>query len=115
MPDFPLEPDTLKREGTRTCRVCGAAADAQCDDCQCWLCFAHLIIEEQAWDGCGWDGVDFRCPEHRWVRWETRDLLRGRYLPLPNSTVSHVLTCAKSLSIGVLCAFYVDKRFTEGA
>jgi hypothetical protein len=36
-------------------------------------------------------------------------------VPPSTSTVSHVLTCSKSLSIGVLREFYVDKRFTEGA
>jgi parallel beta-helix repeat protein len=39
----------------------------------------------------------------------------GMILQASSSTVSHVLTCSKSLSIGVLREFYVDKRFTEGA
>jgi hypothetical protein len=69
------------RHGSMTCGVCGMAGTDQCDDCQGWLCPAHLVMEAQAWDVVGWDVVDFRCPAHRRVRWDTRDLLRGRYLP----------------------------------
>lgn len=69
------------------CIVCGEDAESQCDDCQRWLCYEHLIVEAQAWDVHGFDGVDFRCHEHRRVRFDTRDLLRGRYLPEPASEV----------------------------
>ena len=68
---------------TGPCSLCHTEADAQCDDCKCWLCPDHLIIDAQAWDVQGFDGVDSRCSDHRRVRWETRDLLRGQYLPAP--------------------------------
>ena len=73
-------------EDLTTCGVCGAAAEAdeRCDDCRRPLYADHLIYEAQWWDVAGWDGIDVRCPAHRRVRWDTRDLHRGRYLPLPD-------------------------------
>ena len=84
MTEVPFDPfDLIRDEGTGSCHVCGAEAAAQCDDCQGWLCPDHLVIEAQAWDVHGWDGVDSRCPDHRRINFETRDLLRGQYLPVP--------------------------------
>ena len=68
---------------THPCWSCGVEAEDQCDDCRRWVCPEHLIIEAQAWDVQGWDGVDFRCTAHRRVNFATRDLLRGQYLPAP--------------------------------
>jgi hypothetical protein len=69
MVDFPLF-------ATEPCGVCGAPAlyDTRCDDCQAWLCDTHLTIEAQAWDVRGWDGVDFRCPAHRRLTPDVREL-----------------------------------------
>ena len=55
---------------TGPCAVCGGESDPdmRCDDCECWLCPDHLVIEAQAWDVHGWDGVDYRCRDHRRMR-----------------------------------------------
>lgn len=66
---------------TSRCADCDGEATAQCDDCGRWLCATHLVIEAQAWDVGGWDGVDFRCHAHRRITWDTRDLVHGCYLP----------------------------------
>lgn len=79
------EMDLIRDEGTGPCALCGTEADSRCDDCQCWLCYDHLTIEAQWWDTLAADGVDYRCPDHRRVQWDTRDWLRGRYLPPPGT------------------------------
>jgi hypothetical protein len=46
-----------------------------------WVCDDHLVIEAQAWDTHGWDGVDFRCHAHRNLSLDSCDILRGEGLP----------------------------------
>jgi hypothetical protein len=74
------------------CWVGGALARDRCaypepssryDDplCNRWVCDDHLIIEAQAWDTHGWDGVDCRCHAHRHLSLDSRDWARGRQVP----------------------------------
>lgn len=74
------------------CWVCGERATDQCDKplgkstlydpcCDRWLCRKHLVIEAQSWDSRGWDGVDFRCQEHRNLTAAVRDWFVGAEMP----------------------------------
>jgi hypothetical protein len=82
----------LMHHDSGPCWVCGALARDRCayhespsryDDprCNCWVCDDHLVIEAQAWDMHGWDGVDFRCHAHRNLSLDSRDWARGRQVP----------------------------------
>jgi hypothetical protein len=74
------------------CCVCGALASERCDyqeppgrddapRCHRWVCDDHLVIEAQAWDTHGWDGVDVRCHAHQNLSLDARDWARGRQVP----------------------------------
>jgi len=39
------------------------------------------VVEAQAWDIHGMDGVDIRCQEHRNLSLDSRDVFRGNGLP----------------------------------
>jgi hypothetical protein len=71
--------------GTGACWECGEEAPWVCDTpgCDRWVCYDHTIVEAQAWDVHGFDGVDIRCREHISRSFETRDLQCGQYLPPP--------------------------------
>lgn len=83
----PISCDHCKRRHAydlHRCVICGdAAGDTSCDDCRRWLCWEHAIVEAQAWDVHGFDGVDIRCPDHRHISFAVRGLLRGQYVPPP--------------------------------
>jgi len=71
---------------TGPCWVCGAVATNQCDyryddSCRRWICYDHAVVEAQAWDIHGMDGVDIRCQEHRNLSLDSRDWGRGRGVP----------------------------------
>jgi hypothetical protein len=68
------------------CWQCGDEAPWTCDTpgCARWVCHEHTVVEAQAWDSLGADGVDIRCREHVSRSFDVRDLVRGRYLPPPS-------------------------------
>ena len=45
------------------CWQCGDEAPWTCDTPGCgrWVCHEHTVVEAQAWDVLGADGVDIRC------------------------------------------------------
>ena len=75
--------DDLWSLASGSCWQCGDDAPWSCDapGCGRWVCDAHTAVEAQAWDLLGVDGVDIRCREHVRRSFDTRDLVRGRYLP----------------------------------